>query len=471
MHTLQKLTLTHFRLFRHLEIDFHPNLTVLIAPNGEGKTAVLDAARIALWPYVSGFDLATIPGSTTAHAITADDIHSTLKEILKAPAITQMAPQLPCAITAHGDLGTTATWRRYRDSEQPHKRTKDDGNCRQLKKNALELQKKAKDLASAPETLPMLAYYGTGRVWSKKRLTATSTRNHLKREFAYVNCLDPASNFPHFANWFADADQKIREQKHHQEEHGTPSPIIPELRHPIEVVQKAVDRILAPTGWKNLRHSVSYGRTLILEHDIHGVTKVDTLGDGIRATLAIAADIAFRCFQLNPHLGEAAAQKTPGLVLIDEVDMHLHPQWQQTITASLTEAFPGLQFIVTTHSPQVLSTVKAESIRLLQTTLDPETGALTSQATQPSEQSQGVSSDLLMAKLQNTSPVPDIPQNAWLDRYHELIEYDQENTAEGIQLKKAIINHFGENHSLWRECERIINLRRLRARLPVQKTG
>ena len=69
--------------------------------------------------------------------------------------------------------------------------------------------------------------------------------------------------------------------------------------------------------------------------------------------------------RLNPDLGINAVLKTPGIVLIDEVDMHLHPSWQQTVLYDLRKAFPLVQFIVTTHSPQVLTTVPPQSIRAL----------------------------------------------------------------------------------------------------------
>src|SRR5690606_39003122 len=77
------------------------------------------------------------------------------------------------------------------------------------------------------------------------------------------------------------------------------------------------------------------------------------------------ADIAFRATKLNGQLGAQAASQTPGIVLIDEVDMHLHPEWQQVALQNLVQAFPAMQFIVTTHSPQVLSTVRRENIRAI----------------------------------------------------------------------------------------------------------
>ena len=67
------------------------------------------------------------------------------------------------------------------------------------------------------------------------------------------------------------------------------------------------------------------------------------------------ADIAYRCVSLNGHLGKEAALKSKGLVMIDEIDMHLHPEWQQVVISSLEKAFANIQFILTTHSPQVLT--------------------------------------------------------------------------------------------------------------------
>ena len=72
---------------------------------------------------------------------------------------------------------------------------------------------------------------------------------------------------------------------------------------------------------------------------------------------ALAADIAMRCSQLNPHLNERASVETPGVVLIDELDLHLHPRWQRGVVEDLIETFPRLQFIATSHSPFIIQSV------------------------------------------------------------------------------------------------------------------
>ena len=76
-------------------------------------------------------------------------------------------------------------------------------------------------------------------------------------------------------------------------------------------------------------------------------------------------DIAYRMAVLNPQLGEEVLAKTPGIVLIDEIDLHLHPEWQQTILKDLQSIFPQVQFLVTSHAPSVIHSVKRENIRIL----------------------------------------------------------------------------------------------------------
>ena len=90
------------------------------------------------------------------------------------------------------------------------------------------------------------------------------------------------------------------------------------------------------------------------------------LSDGLKITISMVADIAYRMAVLNPQLLDHILDETPGIVLIDEVDMHLHPEWQKRIMADLHYIFPKVQFIVTTHSPSVLANVTREHILLLE---------------------------------------------------------------------------------------------------------
>src|SRR5262249_31731976 len=131
----------------------------------------------------------------------------------------------------------------------------------------------------------------------------------------------------------------------------------------IQGVKEAADKVLKPTGWSNL-HWDAEAHALTAEHKSQGRLPLFMLSDGVRTMLALVADVARRCASLNPHLSGQASIKTPGILMVDEVDMHLHPLWQQQVLGLLQSAFPALQIVVSTHSPHVLSTVEKSSIRV-----------------------------------------------------------------------------------------------------------
>lgn len=129
-------------------------------------------------------------------------------------------------------------------------------------------------------------------------------------------------------------------------------------------MRRPINECLAPAGCTDV--GFSHAREeLVATHAEHGELPVSLLSDGIRNMTGMVADIAFRATKLNPHLGARASLETGGIVLIDEIDMHLHPAWPQAVLGGLRRTFPNLQAIVTSHSPQVIRTVPAECIRVL----------------------------------------------------------------------------------------------------------
>lgn len=376
---LESIKLQNFRCFTDITIDLHPRLTVLVAENGQGKTAILDAIRIGLWPLVGGFDLAKSGSSDRANTITIDDV------LLRKQTDFGNSRQLPSCVVMKGNYlsmldsiinGTNPfndyEWVRYRVSEAKRSQIKDDNLSKMLKTLASLVQDKIRKPDSNIISLPIFGYYGTGRLWNEKRLTEKKSTSKTEkidqsiRTFAYRDCLDPASSYKQFESWFTTAFKKFREEQIIQLEKGESSgQVSSQVKNPIKVVQTAVNEVLKETGWNSLSYSETSDQSLILEHSEKATLKVDQLSDGIKNMLALVADIAYRCALLNPHLGAQAAIESQGLVMIDEVDMHLHPKWQQTVLDSLLRAFPKIQFIVTTHSPQVLTTVKRENIRVL----------------------------------------------------------------------------------------------------------
>ncbi|MFV5348941.1 AAA family ATPase [Acinetobacter soli] len=449
---LQKVTLLNFRCYERLEINFKERTTVLVAINGQGKTTILDSIRIALWPYVSQFDLAKTAFADSANTITIDDIR-----IIKKVDGDQleMARQLPSSVSATCSFNDRVfCWARIRDSEAKLSRAKDDSGTKKLKDYAKKIQERIRNLdQKSTLDLPVFGYYGTGRLWKEKRLTESkkNTRDEVNakiRTFAYQDCLDPASSFKQFEDWFIAEYKHDFAKKIIALEKGVTT--FPAANVTILAVKGAVDIILETVGWKNLAYSQQYG-SLILEHEDYGVMKMSQLSDGIKNMIGMIADIAYRCVLLNGHLGKDAARLSTGLVMIDEIDMHLHPQWQQDVISSLEIAFENIQFIVTTHSPQVLTTVNSTSICIL------EDGHMYGAPVG----SQGAESARLLKRIFGVDTRPEsLKITKELRTYERMVYDDKWNEQEALELRKQLNEAFGNEEPLLTQLDLYIDNRR-----------
>jgi predicted ATP-binding protein involved in virulence len=150
-----------------------------------------------------------------------------------------------------------------------------------------------------------------------------------------------------------------------------------------------------------------------------------------------------------------ASQWTPGIVLIDEVDMHLHPEWQQVVLQALMEAFPRMQFVVTTHSPQVLTTVKSENIRVL----------AHGEALEPQCEIKGIDSAVALNDIMGVNPVPQQVEEAqWQADYIAKIESGIHDDQEGRYLRSKLISFYGARHPVMLDADRLIRFQAFKLR-------
>jgi len=433
---LSSVSLKNYRCFDEVHLNLHPNLTVIVAENGVGKSTILDAIRVGLWPFISSFDLAKSSSfNDPSNSIAIDDA-----KLVKSSE-GGMARQLPASVTMNGDWGegTCKEWSRTRESEATRSKTKGDANSKAMTAWAARIQNEIRDSSKPARNLPVFGYYGTGRLWAQKNLMGannrekddTSDTSFYIRTFGYQNCMDSASSYKHFRQWFTWAWQS-RSNMNERRSVSDKEKEIANIR--IEVIQKVIDNFLKETtGWHTLEFSVEDQQSLILNNDAQGWMKVDNLSDGIRSVLAMVGDIAHRCVKLNPHLGINVTDQAEGVVLIDEVDMHLHPRWQQLVLTQLVAAFPKIQFVVTTHSPQVLTTVKPESIRGLKIT----DGKIV--VKDDYEFSEGAESQSVLEDILGVTPRPkDLPIVKDLNSYIALVRSDQWDTDEAKRLRKKL---------------------------------
>jgi len=116
-------------------------------------------------------------------------------------------------------------------------------------------------------------------------------------------------------------------------------------------------------GYAHLRVDGDERPKLLIDHG-SSTLYVRQLSDGERGTLALVLDLTRRLAQANPEMSDPAAE-AEAIVLIDEIDLHLHPKWQRQTVQNLTTAFPRCQFIATTHSPQVIGEVEHDRIQII----------------------------------------------------------------------------------------------------------
>ncbi|SKA43937.1 AAA family ATPase [Photobacterium toruni] len=354
---IKALTLKNFRGFKEFECTFKPSINVLVGLNGFGKSSLLDAITVAYGQFMSGF------GISTDRAIRDNDIH--LGKISTGEHGFTMESQFPVVVSAQsfGDYvdDFPIEWSRARNTQ------KSTGTkVPELVNVAKRLQKIVQD--GAFPNLPVIACYGTNRLWNQSFDTSNDMPKlgKMSRLEGYRDWDKPSSGYKTFANWLYQETMASFEQSMKQQQQRMSGNLVSGNVHEahLNALQKAINAVLEPSGWSNVHYSATE-KQVVATHEVQGNVPISLLSDGVRNMIGMVADIARRAIQLNPHQGDHVILEAHGIVLIDEVDMHLHPQWQRHILGGLQKAFPNIQFIVTTHSPLVISDIKNVHVNLL----------------------------------------------------------------------------------------------------------
>lgn len=332
MKSLKQLSLRNFRLFGEkeqlLKFNSGKNVTVLVGNNGCGKSSILDAIAISISTFTSNF-----PGQSIKQ-FKESDVHITEDEdygdYLQVESVFETS--------YNGDIDIL----RYRqgNSKAP------EGVLKNVNSYAELLMAKINKEENC--VLPVVAYYGTGR----GQIKAPERKRDFKKAFtrwdAYTGALDASANFRQFIEWFDLMEDEERREKESRRDWDYKS-------KPLESVRKALTTFVGDK-FSNPRMMIQPLRFVMDEsigEDKIRQLRIEQLSDGYKIVTAMVADIASRMAEANPDMDDPL--QANGIVLIDEVDLHLHPKWQRTIIGSLTKTFPNIQFIVSTHSPIILS--------------------------------------------------------------------------------------------------------------------
>lgn len=328
---ISELTLRNYKLYGNDELtvsfDTDRHASILLGDNGCGKTTVLNAITLLLSSYIGQF-----PGSSEMQ-LPESSLHINANnrsgDYMKIEGLfkTDSGMKIP-VIRYRKGLGLPPT----------------TSEIKEFKSYAAALRESVES-GNKDSRLPIIAFYGTER----GRIQAPERKRNFKKMFqrwdGYTNALTPQTDFKSFFAWFdfkEDEERRIREER--WERHFS-LPELDAVRHTLE--RFVGDDYILP---KIKLHPL---RFVMVQNDTERELRIEQLSDGFRIVIAMVADIASRMAELNPSDDINQILSTPGIIMIDEVDLHLHPSWQRKIVSQLIKTFPNVQFILTSHSPLV----------------------------------------------------------------------------------------------------------------------
>lgn len=347
---MKKLILEQFRCFTEQEITFKKGINLLVGDNATGKTSVLKACKYVLSSFFSGFSDENTkwinPDAADFREVIASDgiilpeqpihIRFNIDDTIEHPSLLRTQPSL---------IETDDTECHYVLTKNSKKNSRPlTSGIAQYKNYAQSLLNDYISEAGQHRALPLFASFSTEDIHSSRKINKQKFKTYnQKSSFGYYECLDGDGFFEY---WI----YRLLILQEGRESH-------PEITIVRKAIKEALGEnecnIIADINIRPIQKKVYFifvdGREV----------EADYLSDGYRRIINIVIDIAFRCAFLNRGIyGENTCQQTKGTVLIDEVDLHLHPTLQAKILNGLRRAFPQIQFIVSSHAPMVMSGVE-----------------------------------------------------------------------------------------------------------------
>lgn len=363
---VKRLHLENFRGFKDATFEFSDRVNVLVGVNGAGKTTLLHALEVSVTYVVS----LSFPEGAPVRLFTDSDMHFNKDTISISLSIEFLnnTSEIHISKKAQGKI----------TSQQPEHIYK---NNRELLLAEISNKKISR--------LPLITCYLSDRFVLNVSLKTneSASQDIISLYLRMLTPEKPTTLFQPFFEWFRN-----REDLENENLRYTTSDFKPDnWEYPdrqLEAVRRAITSLMPEFSDVQVRRN-----PLRMAVKKHGKEfRIEQLSDGEKCLLAMVGDLARRLAIANPGLDDPLQGE--GVVLIDEIELHLHPKWQRMIIPKLLETFPGCQFIVSTHSPQVLSEVEPENIFLLHQ--DEETGEIT--CSKPT-QSYGLDSNEILEEL------------------------------------------------------------------------
>lgn len=354
---ISNIELTNFKLFSEKSFEFNSEFNLIAGVNGSGKSSLLRALAISL----AGWAHAYIKSNNNLRPIETDEVRLIEKngrfDLTKKTSIRAIGV-FPIINRFNSKTNGKVCWTRTRtegsDStliygsiryqnrgDLTFSDTEYNLNLSTLGSDVLQFIEKGGNV-----DLPVIAFYECDRLWISKGTinVEDSAQKQYSRFEPYLDCFHTGADDKALGEWLLKLELSELQKK-------TTSPI----KASIEFAAKAAMENCIGFGF-----DFDESRVLVRFEDGTS-TPFEHLSDGQRTILGLFCDIARRAAILNPHLKEEVCSKATGVVLIDELDLHLHPKWQRRVIEDLRKIFPKIQFICTTHSPFLIQSLRNSS--------------------------------------------------------------------------------------------------------------
>lgn len=334
---LRRIHITNFKGIEDVEFKFDSRFNLIIGDNGVGKTSVLEAISVVLGAFLAGID------NVSSIHFSKDEIRR--EKVLIGQGSYNIKYKIPIKVECEAMIG-----------EEPFSyiRQKKNINSARSTIEPRDICKKAADMVNQDDSiLPIISYQSFSRVANQKKDKWENVfTDDFSRVVGYTDCLEEASNTKLLTNWCKRMEQISWQQDRKIAEY--------------ESVKMAIAKFMGiMLGHEECK--VYYDKRMeeLVYLDGSDILPVRLLSSGYRTLIGMVLDIAFRMAILNPNLLERIPERTNGIVLIDELELHLHPKWQWKVVEALKKTFPSVQFIATTHSPLLIASCQNENLIVL----------------------------------------------------------------------------------------------------------
>jgi len=480
---LKELHLINFRQFKNLKINFDREVTVIIGPNGSGKTSILDA----LTKTISFINARFIKQGRSGKTLTRSDIRAGCETSAEVFTSLELGKNTvySCNLVRSVDgisSAKTSQLDSYHEFSSLYRVTNDVQKMR------------GKDEVN----FPLFASYSVLRTYNKKDILSYDLESlpqftNLNRFDAIDNsAVDGSSNLDSFLEWYValtficNSPQGDMPLKELEKQYESFKEVVTYDTHPLkgfldEIAQKIQSLKKVKTneqkkeylkfkslveealingvpGISGLRVETATGRAEVQAIIDNNAIVIKNLSQGQQVIIGILADLSRRLIQLNPSLDNPLEGQ--GVILIDEIEMHLHPKWQLSLLHSLRTTFPNLQFILTTHSPQILSTIKRDHIRVIGKNIEDEVIA-----PMPINETLAHPSTDVLESVMKVSSIPKLPITNELDQYRKLVEQGDLKSESIItkidSLKSILEKELGSQHPEMIKLDMVLRRRKI----------